>query len=210
MNVKTNIGKCFFKLLKKHFPRNHTFHKIFNKNTIKISYSCFPNMNSIISSHNKKIIKPPIITSGCNCTKGPCPVQNNCLAKKVIYRADITNDKNNENKFYIGQTATTFKARYANHLKSFKNEVYITDTELSKYIWELKKIDAIPTIKWSILKQLHCNLSPKSCQLCLNEKMLIIDNIHDNNILNQKSEFISKCRHQRNHMLSFIKDDSHD
>ena len=72
MNVKTNIGKCFFKLLKKHFPHNHIFHQIFNKNKVKISYSCFPNMNSIISSHNKNIIKPSTITSGCNCTNKRC------------------------------------------------------------------------------------------------------------------------------------------
>ena len=49
MNVKTNIGKTFFKLLQKHFPPTHPMYTIFNKNKIKISYSCFPNMGSIIS-----------------------------------------------------------------------------------------------------------------------------------------------------------------
>ena len=53
MNVKTNIGKAFFKLLQKHFLPTHAMYTIFNKNKIKISYSCFPNMGSIISSHNK-------------------------------------------------------------------------------------------------------------------------------------------------------------
>ena len=37
MNVETNIGKTFLKLVKKPFPRNNSFHKIFNKSTIKIS-----------------------------------------------------------------------------------------------------------------------------------------------------------------------------
>ena len=32
-NVKTNIGKTFLKLLKKHFPKGHKLHKIFNRNT---------------------------------------------------------------------------------------------------------------------------------------------------------------------------------
>ena len=36
-NVKTNIGKIFFKLLNKHFPRRHKFYKIFNKNSVKLS-----------------------------------------------------------------------------------------------------------------------------------------------------------------------------
>ena len=50
-NVKTNIGKIFFKLLHKHFPPSHSFHKIFNKKSVKISYSCMCNMSSIISGH---------------------------------------------------------------------------------------------------------------------------------------------------------------
>ena len=57
MNVETNIGKTFLKLVKKHFPRNNSFHKIFNKNTIKISYSCMRNISSIIPSH-KSILRP--------------------------------------------------------------------------------------------------------------------------------------------------------
>ena len=56
VNVKTDIGKTFFKLLQKHFPPTHPMYTIFNKNKIKISYSCFPNMGSIISSHNKYIL----------------------------------------------------------------------------------------------------------------------------------------------------------
>ena len=57
MNVETNIGKTFLKLVKKHFPCNNSFHKIFNKNTIKISYSCMRNISSIIASHNKSILR---------------------------------------------------------------------------------------------------------------------------------------------------------
>ena len=44
MNVKTNIGKIFFKLLQKHFPPTHPMYTKFNQNMIKNSYSCFPNM----------------------------------------------------------------------------------------------------------------------------------------------------------------------
>ena len=39
-SVKTNIGKNFLHLLVKHFPANSKMHKIFNKNTVKVSYSC--------------------------------------------------------------------------------------------------------------------------------------------------------------------------
>ena len=51
-NVKTNIGEVFFKFLNKHFPPNSKLNKIFNRNTIKISYSYMRNIGSIISSHN--------------------------------------------------------------------------------------------------------------------------------------------------------------
>ena len=58
-NVSTNIGKEFFKLLvlDLHFPKQHPFHRLFNDNTVKLSYSCMPNMDSIVKAHNMKILK---------------------------------------------------------------------------------------------------------------------------------------------------------
>ena len=55
-SVKTNIGKQFLKLIKKHFPKHHKFNKIFNTNTIKLSYSCTTNMKNLIKQHNSKIL----------------------------------------------------------------------------------------------------------------------------------------------------------
>ena len=39
-NVETNVGKCFLSLIDKHFPKSNPLHKIFNRNTLKLSYSC--------------------------------------------------------------------------------------------------------------------------------------------------------------------------
>ena len=50
LNVKTNIGKEFFKLFGKHFPRNHNFRKAFNLNAIKISYSSIKNMKILLNN----------------------------------------------------------------------------------------------------------------------------------------------------------------
>ena len=50
-NVRTNVGKHFLKLLKKHFGKNHKYYKIFHKNNITVSYSCMDNMTKIINSH---------------------------------------------------------------------------------------------------------------------------------------------------------------
>ena len=57
-NVKTNVGKTFLKLVSTHFPKEHQIHKIFEKNTIKISYSCMQNIGSVLSSYNKNILNP--------------------------------------------------------------------------------------------------------------------------------------------------------
>ena len=54
-NVRTNIGKTFLKLIK-HFPRDHRLHKIFNRDTLKLGYSCMSNMPSIIKPHNCKLL----------------------------------------------------------------------------------------------------------------------------------------------------------
>ena len=79
MNVKTNIGKTFFKLLQKYFPATHPMYTIFNKNKIKISYSCFPNMEPIISSHNKHILNSNSTEYRCNCNnREEFPLENKC------------------------------------------------------------------------------------------------------------------------------------
>ena len=68
-NVKTNIDKMFLKLIKKHFPNYHRLHKIFNLNTIKLSYCCMGNMSSFTKQHNRNILSSPsnIEKRSCNC-----------------------------------------------------------------------------------------------------------------------------------------------
>ena len=54
-------GNKFSQILDKHFPKSHKFHKLFNCNNVKVSYSSLPNFASIINSHNKKILRQEII-----------------------------------------------------------------------------------------------------------------------------------------------------
>ena len=77
LRVKTNVGRIFLKLIKKHFPEGNSLNNIFNKNTVKVSYSCMGNISSIISSHNKNILNPGSNAGyGCNCrSKESCPPQ---------------------------------------------------------------------------------------------------------------------------------------
>ena len=55
-SVATDIGKKFFLLLDKHFPKTHKFYKILNRTNFKVSYCLVPNISSIIKSHNKKVL----------------------------------------------------------------------------------------------------------------------------------------------------------
>ena len=57
-SMKTNIGKIFLHSLVKHFPTNNKMHKIFHKNTVKVSYNWMKNMDSIITGNNHNILNP--------------------------------------------------------------------------------------------------------------------------------------------------------
>ena len=183
---------------------------IFNKNKVKISYSCFPNIGSI-SSHNKKILHSDNTEYGCNYNyKNKSPLDNQCLTPRIVYRADVTNDQTQEQKFYYGISDTPFKERYQNHKESFRHKKYSTETDLVKYCWELKDKGALPAVNVSIAKRVKGKSLIKNCALSLSEKLFIIRNFNNINMLNKKSEFISKCRHINKRFLMKVKDDSND
>ena len=51
-----DVGKYFLRLIDKHFKQDNILHKIFNRKTLKISYSCTKNISQIINSHNNELI----------------------------------------------------------------------------------------------------------------------------------------------------------
>ena len=127
------MGKTFLQLLSKHFPKDHEMHKIFNKNNVKISYSCMNNIISILSTHNKNILNPKQASFGCNWrNKDNCPLDGECLTPNIIYYADITTD--NGHKFYYSTSETTFKKRHSNHTRYLKRGKYQHATKLAKHI----------------------------------------------------------------------------
>ena len=46
-NVKTRVDHEFLKLIDKNFPAGSRFHKVFNRNTIKVSYSCLLGLSKL-------------------------------------------------------------------------------------------------------------------------------------------------------------------
>ena len=129
----------FFYLLDKHFPPRHRLLKIFNRNTIKLSYSCTTNMAGILSSHNQMILSEKSDepdSPSCNCRKTPCPMSERCQEKSIVYKATV--NCNNEAKNYFGLCETEFKARYYNHVQSFRHRQKSNATKLSKYVWSCR------------------------------------------------------------------------
>ena len=49
---------------------------------------------------------------------------------------------------------------------------------------------------WRVLKKVYAKPRFNYCKLCLMEKLYISNAIRDEILLNEKSEFVSKCRYQ--------------
>ena len=120
MEVVNNLGKEFFKLLKRNFPSGSPSHKIFNKNCVKLSYSCMPNINGMINKSNiAKLSKEKNKgVAKCNCRDMVrCPLEGKCKQECVVYKVEVYSDPNNKRnkKIYFGSTQGHFKTRYYNH-----------------------------------------------------------------------------------------------
>ena len=96
--MKTNVGKEFLGLLDNHFPQNNPLHNSLNRNTVKISYRCLPNMGSKLANHNSKILKnvrnpAPKTKVVCNCQKckrAECPMPGACNQDGAVYEATVS------------------------------------------------------------------------------------------------------------------------
>ena len=206
-NVKTKVGNYFLNLIRKPFPPHHKFSKLFNRNTIKVSYSCMPNIKAEIHKHNKNALEKALEkhpdTQLCNCTnKNQCPLNGQCLTESIVYQANITaNIPGYKEKVYLGVSETTFKVLYGNHKKFFTKERHKNDTQLSKEYCKAKQQNGIPRMKWKILRKCHpYNQKKRQCILCLNEKYEIACYKGDN-LLNKRTDILGTCRHRNKYKL---------
>ena len=170
LNVKTNVARKFLKIVDKNFTKTHKFSKLFNRNNLKVSCSCLPNISSIFPSHNKKVLTviTPSTNPTCNCRKtDTSPLNGKCYNKSVTYLCNVKSSEQDEGMNYIGPTENTFKERWSQHRNSFKYEDKANSTELSKYVWSLNKYGVIPVLSWEIIDYAksyrngskRCNLS---------------------------------------------------
>ena len=110
MEVVNKLDREFFKLLKRNFPITNPLHKIFNTNNIKLSYSCIPNINSIINKFNIMKLNKENRNEApkCNCKdKAGCCLKGKCQYECIFYKMEVYNGepRNGKNKkVYFGST----------------------------------------------------------------------------------------------------------
>ena len=75
------------------------------------------------------------------------------------------------------------------------------NTKLPVEYWNLEAGNSNAKVTWAMKNQFSAyNPQSERCYLCLYEKLEILED-KENNLLNKKSEVISKCRHQNKYML---------
>ena len=209
-NVKTPIGKIFLRLLRKHFPYDHPYARIMNKNTIKLSYSCMPNMKNIMKQQNEHLLReePEEEQQLCNCQNvEDCPLNGHCLTSDLVYTADVSYKDGEEDvqDTYHGSTRGPFKTRWNEHNSSFRLEYKKKNTTLSKLIWRLKESNTEYHIAWSVEKRAQSyKCGSRLCGLCLAEKVIIARS-RNPRMINKRSEILNKCRHRNKFLLSSIR-----
>ena len=166
-----------------------------------------PNINHIISSHNKSVLKHSEPKdnnpeNACNCRANrQCPLDKKCLTSGVIYQATVTRQDTMKEETYIGLTENTFKSRYSGHSSSFNNANKRNATALSEHVWTLKDSNIPFTTKWKIMSKAKAySTSRKLCNLCIEEKYFIIYK-PELCTLNKRNELLNTCRHRKKYEL---------
>ena len=127
----------------------------------------------------------------------------------TIYKAEVlkSEDSKGSGHTYIGMASGDFKACYRNHTKSFRIEKYEKETELSKFVWQLKRKNVEFKVNFEILSQERpYEKETGKCPMCTREKLEIVKHIKRNGSksLNRRWEAFRKCLHRSRHLLGTI------
>ena len=114
----TNVGELFRGIVDKNFGKGNQLSRMFNRNKLKISYSCLPNLKAKIAGHNKAILEKSRLNNvqakTCNCQKGKvCPLEGKCVVDNVVYMAEVTTreEASGDGHLYVGLVGGPFKLR---------------------------------------------------------------------------------------------------
>ena len=122
-----------------------------------------------------------------------------------MYEATVNADvPRYEARTYKGITERTFKERFKEHNKTFRDPKRKAESELSKEVWNIKEAGGTPVVTWCILQKSRTyNPTARRCALCLTEKLAIAEHT-GKDLLNKRSEVVAKCRHQFKYQLENI------
>ena len=98
LKAQQQYWQIFLNLIDQQFPQDRKFHKIFNRNNMKVSYSCMQNVKSAISSHKRERK-----TGTCNFTR-------KMFNRKYIYKSNISSE-NHLQKICCSVSETKFETR---------------------------------------------------------------------------------------------------
>ena len=189
-------------MLNKQFPKHSKLHKIFNKNNVKVSYSCMQNMACIIKSHNKNITTQTTenTTKSCDCRdKENCPLKGNCQETSIIYNAEVIPKTTPTNPTYALDWQNT-------HARSdFPTTSIPSDTKNTKTAQNFPSTSEVWKIETKNMTSLgQSQTMPPPIPTKGREKLSIIK-ANKSSLLNKTSELISKCRHENKYYLKNFK-----
>ena len=138
--------------------------------------------------------------------KNGCPLNGTCRMENVIYKCTSLT-KNNVKKVYLGSSEGEFK----------KNRYYTTTinnlskTKIMKIVLLYQHTcgasnqhlgNNVGNLSWEIMSQAdHYSNISKRCLLCLHKKLAIALCPNPEELLNKRSEMISKCHHLNKFIL---------
>ena len=153
------------------------------------------NMAKIIRRHNAKILRPVEHSQQlpCNCRKkDECPLNGECRAPAIIYKASVTSDEKTD--CYFGHSEPQFKFRYANHKCTFRHRSKRSHSTLAGHIWDLKDQNKTFEVAWDIVtRSKPYQNGAKHCSLCTAEKLAIIFAPQES-LINSRNELVSHCK----------------
>ena len=106
---------------------------------------------------------------------------------------------------YLGLAEDEFKTQRYNHTQSFCNENYSNCTTFFSYVWKVRKAKKeTPALVWEIIRTAAPYTNIKRCSLCLHEKLAILTYLNQSELLNKRSELVSKYQHENRFLLQIF------
>ena len=136
-----------------------------------------------------------------------CPLGGWCNSKNVVYQACISPMEHNNDgeRIYTGISAGNWKQGLYNHRHSFSNPRLRNQFALSKYFWTLKDQGLTPKVKWKTVRQFStANSFNGRYNLCIGEKISIINFKDHRLLLIERNELVFKCRHKSKFRSSWL------